>query len=76
MPVCGRLFELKKKKKKKKKMEKSVFWVMTLAVYYSYFESLVGYRNALRSRLGTVSAPSLHIESLPTLLMHQNYSDL
>ena len=29
------------------------FRVMTLAVYFSYFESRVGYRNALRSRLGT-----------------------
>ena len=26
---------------------------MTLAVYFSYFESLVGYRNALRSRSAT-----------------------
>ena len=37
----------------KKKMEKSAVWVMTLAVYFSYFESLVGYTNALRSRPGT-----------------------
>ena len=37
-------------------MEKSEVWPVSgyvLAVYFSYFESLVGYRNALRSRPDT-----------------------
>ena len=33
-------------------MEKSTVRVMTLAVYFSYSESLVGYRNAQRSKPG------------------------
>ena len=35
-------------------MEKSSVWMISgYAVYFSYFESLVGYRNGLRSWLGT-----------------------
>ena len=41
------------------------FWVMTLAVYFSYFESLVGYRNALRSSPGTYN--SLELQRLGVL---------
>ena len=50
--VVGRYtFELKKEKMEKRQFGR--FRVMTLAVYFSYFKSLVGYRNALRSRPGT-----------------------
>ena len=40
-------------------MEKSTVRVMTLAVYFSYFESLVGYRNAQRSKPGTYKSLEL-----------------